>query len=41
VRQIPRRGFFVCELTIQEAEEIYPIRAGLDPEALRVSGIPS
>ncbi len=41
VQQIPRRGFFVCELTVAEAEEIYPIRAGLDPEALRVSGIPS
>jgi DNA-binding GntR family transcriptional regulator len=40
VVQVPRRGFFVCPLTIEEAEEIYPIRAYLDPEALRLSGVP-
>lgn len=38
---IPRRGFFVCELTSEEVRSIYPIRAYLDPEALRLSGIPS
>lgn len=38
---IPRQGFFVRELTLEEARNIYPIRAYLDPEALRLSGIPS
>jgi len=38
--QIPRRGYFVCPLTIEEAREIYPVRAYLDPEALRLSGLP-
>jgi len=37
---IPRRGFFVRPLSVQEFEDIYPIRALLDPEALRLSGIP-
>lgn len=37
----PRRGYFVRALTIEEARSIYPIRATLDPEALRLSGIPS
>lgn len=37
---IPRRGFFVRELTVSEATDIYPIRALLDPEALRLAGIP-
>jgi len=37
---IPRRGFFVRPLTRQEFEDIYPIRPLLDPEALRLSGIP-
>jgi DNA-binding GntR family transcriptional regulator len=38
---IPRRGCFVRELTRREFEDIYPMRAILDPEALRLSGIPS
>jgi DNA-binding GntR family transcriptional regulator len=38
---VPRQGFFVRELTLEEARNIYPIRAYLDPEALRLSGIPS
>jgi DNA-binding GntR family transcriptional regulator len=38
---IPRRGFFACEMTSEEVLRIYPIRAYLDPEALRLSGIPS
>jgi DNA-binding GntR family transcriptional regulator len=38
---IPRQGFFVRELTLEEAKSIYPIRGFLDPEALRLSGIPS
>lgn len=37
----PRRGFFVVELSKAEVNDIYPIRAYLDPEALRLSGIPS
>lgn len=41
VEAIPRRGFFVKAMTIEEVENIYPIRALLDPEALRLSGIPS
>lgn len=38
--KVPRRGYFVRSLSIEEVEEIYPIRAGLDPLALRLSGIP-
>ena len=38
---VPRRGCFVRELTRKEFEDIYPMRALLDPEALRLSGIPS
>jgi DNA-binding GntR family transcriptional regulator len=38
---VPRQGFFVRGLTLEEARNIYPIRAFLDPEALRLSGIPS
>lgn len=38
--QIPRRGTFVRELTVEEATSIYGIRAILDPEALRLAGLP-
>jgi DNA-binding GntR family transcriptional regulator len=38
---VPRVGAFVRPLTIQEFEQIYPIRALLDPEALRLAGLPS
>jgi len=38
---IPRRGYFVRALTVEEVENIYPIRAYLDPEALRLAGLPS
>lgn len=41
IDSIPRRGFFVRELSRKEFEDIYPIRSFLDPEALRLSGIPS
>jgi DNA-binding GntR family transcriptional regulator len=37
----PRLGYYVRELTIAEAESIYPIRAILDPEALKLAGMPS
>jgi DNA-binding GntR family transcriptional regulator len=38
---VPRIGFFVCPLTLEEFAQIYPIRAILDPEALQLAGIPS
>ena len=41
LESIPRRGFFVRRLTLREFEDIYPMRALLDPEALRLSGIPT
>jgi DNA-binding GntR family transcriptional regulator len=41
LRSVPRRGFFVRPLSVEEFLAIYPIRALLDPEALRLSGIPS
>lgn len=41
VRCLPRRGYIVRELSLREARGLYPIRALLDPEALRLSGIPS
>lgn len=41
VKSIPRRGFFVRPLTVKEFEDLYAIRAFLDPEALKLSGIPS
>ncbi len=37
---VPRRGFFVTPLTAEELRHIYPIRALLDPAALRLAGIP-
>jgi DNA-binding GntR family transcriptional regulator len=36
----PRIGSFVRPLTVEEFEQIYPIRAILDPEALRLAGVP-
>ncbi len=38
---IPRRGCFVRELTRREFEDIYPMRSILEPEALRLAGVPS
>jgi DNA-binding GntR family transcriptional regulator len=38
---IARRGFFVAPLTAEEVEQLYPIRAILDPAALRLAGIPT
>ena len=38
---IPRIGYFVRPLTISEFEQIYSIRPILDPEALRLAGLPS
>ena len=41
LRAVPRIGYFVRPLTLQELEQIYPIRPLLDPEALRLAGLPS
>jgi DNA-binding GntR family transcriptional regulator len=40
VTNIPNRGFFVQPLSEEELEQLYPLRAILDPAALRLSGIP-
>jgi DNA-binding GntR family transcriptional regulator len=37
----PRIGFIVRPLTLEEFDQIYDIRPLLDPEALRLSGLPS
>ena len=38
---VPRFGYFVRALTLQEFEQIYDIRPLLDPEALRLAGVPA
>ena len=38
---IPRIGWFVRPLTLDEFRQIYPIRPLLDPEALRLAGLPT
>ena len=38
---LPRFGFYVSALSIEELEQIYPIRALLDPAALQSAGLPS
>ena len=37
----PRRGFFVAPLTLSDFQQLYEIRPVLDPEALRLAGIPA
>jgi len=37
----PRLGYFVRPLTLEEFEQVYDIRPILDPEALRLAGLPS
>src|ERR1041384_4301230 len=37
----PRLGFHVTPLSEEELADIYPVRALLDPEALRLAGKPS
>ena len=37
----PRLGFFVKPLSVAEFEQLYDIRPLLDPEALRLAGIPA
>jgi DNA-binding GntR family transcriptional regulator len=41
LRQVARIGYFVRPLTLKEFEQIYGIRPLLDPEALRLAGLPS
>jgi DNA-binding GntR family transcriptional regulator len=41
LRSVPRIGYFVRPLTVEEFEQLYAIRPLLDPEALRMAGIPS
>ncbi|MEP6767285.1 MAG: GntR family transcriptional regulator [Acidobacteriota bacterium] len=38
---VPRVGYFVRPLTSEEFRQIYPMRAILDPEALRLAGLPA
>lgn len=38
---LPRIGWFVRPLSLDEFEQIYPIRSLLDPEALRLAGLPN
>lgn len=38
---VARIGWFVKPLTLEEFEQVYPIRSMLDPEALRLSGLPA
>jgi DNA-binding GntR family transcriptional regulator len=38
---VPRVGAFVRPLSVEEFDQIYPIRSLLDPEALRLGGLPS
>ncbi len=38
---VPRFGYFVRALTLAEFEQIYDIRPLLDPEALRLAGVPA
>jgi len=37
----PRKGWFVAPLTAEELAQLYDIRPILDPEALRLAGLPS
>src|SRR6478672_7878725 len=41
LRHVARIGYFVRPLTLEEFEQIYAIRPLLDPEALRLAGLPS
>ena len=41
LRHAARIGYFVRPLTLEEFEQIYAIRPLLDPEALRLAGLPS
>lgn len=38
---LPRRGFFVQDLTAEQVEDLYTVRAILDPAALDLAGLPA
>jgi DNA-binding GntR family transcriptional regulator len=40
VTSVPRLGFYVVPLTAEELGHLYPMRAILDPAALRLGGLP-
>ena len=41
LRSVPRIGYYVRPLDIDEFQQLYDIRPILDPEALRLAGLPS
>lgn len=41
VTSIPRRGFFVTALSLEEFRQLYGLRSVLDPAALELAGLPS
>ena len=41
VTTVPRIGFFVQALSEEELDQLYPLRAILDPAALRLIGLPA
>jgi len=41
LRSVARIGYFVQPLTVEEFDQLYDIRPLLDPEALRLAGLPS
>src|SRR5215217_1963523 len=40
LNNVPRIGYFVLPLTLEEFEQVYAIRPLLDPKALRLAGLP-
>lgn len=40
LRTVPRSGTYVMELTLEEVDQLYLVRALLDPAALELAGIP-
>lgn len=38
--EVPRRGFFVADLSVEEIRQLYVIRQILDPAALELAGCP-
>jgi DNA-binding GntR family transcriptional regulator len=40
LRAVPRLGYFVRPLSLEEFEQVYAIRPILDPAALRLAGVP-
>lgn len=40
VEAVPRRGYFVMPLSVDELDQLYDVRPLLDPEALRLGGVP-